>query len=104
MATHNVVRSPPPPPCSLGERQAEQPELAHRQHRVDGEAVIAVPRLGVRRDLGGGEVPHDQAEGLLLVAQVQIHRPSISHAQRLSQRSVSQVLAPTVWMVPFCAA
>ena len=34
----------------LRERQAEQPELAHRQHGVDREGVVAVPLLGVRRD------------------------------------------------------
>ena len=36
----------------LRERQAEQPEPAHREHRVDRETVVAVPVGGVRRDLG----------------------------------------------------
>ena len=44
------------------ERQTEQPELAHGEHGVDGERVVAVPRLGVRRDLRFRELAHDAAE------------------------------------------
>ena len=76
MATHSVVRSAPPPPYSSGNGQPEQPELAHRQHGVDREGVVAVPRLGVRRDLGLGEVADDLAERLLLVGQLEVHRRS----------------------------
>ena len=61
----------------LGERQAEQAQLAHREHGVDGEGVLAVPGLGVRRDLALGEVADDLAERLLLRAQVEIHRTTI---------------------------
>ncbi len=52
----------------LRERQAEQPEPAHREHRLDREAVVAVPVGGVRRDLGLGELAHDVAELHLLRA------------------------------------
>ena len=42
------------PAVLLGERQPEQPELAHRAHGVDGKRVIAVPGLGVRTRAEGG--------------------------------------------------
>ena len=74
MAMHSVVKSAPPPPYSSGNGQAEQPELAHGQHGVDRERVVAVPRLGVRRDLGFGEVAHHLAERLLLVGELEVHR------------------------------
>ena len=35
----------------LGEGDAEEPQLPHAAHHVDGEVVIAVPRFGVRSDL-----------------------------------------------------
>ena len=52
----------------LRERQAEQPEPAHREHGLDREAVVAVPVGGVRRDLGLRELAHDAAELHLLRA------------------------------------
>jgi hypothetical protein len=57
----------------LGERETEQAELAHREHGVDGKRVVAVPRLRVRRDLGGREVADDAAECLVLRAQFHRH-------------------------------
>ena len=74
MAMQSVVKSAPPPPYSSGNGSPNRPELAHGQHDVDREGVVAVPRLGVRRDLGLGEVAHDLAERLLLVGQVELHR------------------------------
>ena len=67
MAMHSVVKSAPEPPYSSGNGRPNRPELAHRQHGVDRERVVAVPRLGVRRDLALGEVADDLAERLLLV-------------------------------------
>ena len=63
----------PRSPVLLGERQPEQPQLPHGQDRVDREDMVAVPLLGVRRDLPLGEVTDDLAEGLLFVAQVEVH-------------------------------
>ena len=60
----------------LGERQAEQAELAHREHRVDREHVVAVPRFGVRRDLRLRELAHDASELLLFGREVELHRPN----------------------------
>ena len=57
----------------LGERDPEQPELAHLQHRVDGERVVAVPRLGVRLDLGDDELAHHRPQRLVLVGQFGLH-------------------------------
>ena len=74
MAMHSVVKSAAAAAVLLGERQAEQAELAHGQHGVDREGVVAVPRLGVRRDLALGEVADDLAERLLLVAELEVHR------------------------------
>ena len=78
MARHSVVKSAPDAAVLLGEDQAEQAELAHGQHRLEREGVVAVPGLGMGRDLGLGEVSHDLAEGLLLVAEVDVHRSSSS--------------------------
>ena len=64
----------------LRERQPEQPELAHREHGVDGERVVAVPGLGVRRDLGFGELAHDVAELLLLGREVEVHGATVAPA------------------------
>ena len=58
----------------LGERDAEQAELAHRQHGVDRERVVAVPRLGVRLDLGLHEVAHDGAQRFVLLGQLRMQR------------------------------
>ena len=50
----------------LGEGQPEQPQLAHLLDGVDREGVVPVPGLGVRCDLGVGEVPHQRTQRLLL--------------------------------------
>src|SRR5262249_6004461 len=55
------------------EGQAEEAELPHRQHGVDGEDLVAVPLLGIRRDLRLREVAHDGAELLLFLGQVVVH-------------------------------
>ena len=60
----------------LGERDAEQAELAHRQHGVDGERVVAVPRLGVRLDLGVDELAHHGPQRLVLLGQLRMQRSS----------------------------
>ena len=57
----------------LGERDAEQPEVAHAAHDVDREVVVAVPRLGVRRDLALGEVADDLAERVVLFGELHVH-------------------------------
>src|SRR5918995_604064 len=61
----------------LGERDAEQAEPAHLAHYVEREGVVGVPALGVRRDLGLGEVTHQLAQGLLLVAELNVHIVSV---------------------------
>ena len=58
----------------LGEGDAEQPQLAHRQHGGDGELVGAIPLGGVRLDLGVGELTHQRAQRVVLVAQLRHHR------------------------------
>ena len=55
------------------ERQPEESELAHGEHRVDRERVIAVPRFGVRGDLRLSELTHDAAELNLFGRQVELH-------------------------------
>ena len=66
MAMHSVVRSAPPPPYSSGNGRPNSPSSPIASTMSTGKRVVAVPRLGVRRDLGLGEVPHDLAERLLL--------------------------------------
>src|SRR5664280_2685336 len=61
-----VAVTPTPP---FGEDEPEQPEIAHRSRDFDGEVVVAVPLGGVRCDLRLGEVAHDIAEHLVVVAQ-----------------------------------
>ena len=62
----------------LGERDAEQAQLPHRQHRVDRERVGAIPLLGVRLDLGSGEVTHQRAQRVVLAAQLWVgHRRQV---------------------------
>ena len=43
----------------FGKRDPEQPELAHLAHDVDRELVGAIPLLGVRFDLGVGELANE---------------------------------------------
>ncbi len=52
-----------------GERQAHEPEAAHLADDIGREHVIAIPFLGVRCDLGFGEVPDDLAECLVVVGE-----------------------------------
>ncbi len=58
------------------ERDAEQPELPHRQHDVDGERVVAIPLLGVRLDLGGDELAHHLAQRFVFLGQLRMHLTS----------------------------
>ena len=51
--------------------EAEQPELAHLLHGVDGEVVVLVPLRGVRRDLGLRELAHALPERLVLSSQLE---------------------------------
>ena len=75
----------------LGERDAEQPELAHRLHGLDGERVVAVPRLGVRFDLGLDELAHDGPQRLVLLGQLRVQRSSRRSVDRsgVSPRSAA---------------
>ena len=73
MAMQSVVRSPPAAAVLLGERDAEQPELAHGPHDVDREVVVAVPRLGVRARSRLGEVADDLAQRLVLLGELDVH-------------------------------
>ena len=63
-----------PDPHAEPSELVEQAELAHGEHDVGGERVVAVPGLGVGRDLRIGEVPHHLAELLLLVGERETHR------------------------------
>src|SRR5205085_8805509 len=65
------------PAVLLGERQPEQAEVAHRQNGAHGERVVAVPLLGMGRDLALGEVADDLAERLLFRGQLDRHRPIV---------------------------
>ena len=53
----------------LRERETEEPELAHLQHDIDGELVVAVPPLGMRSDLGLRELAHESPQRLLFLTQ-----------------------------------
>ncbi len=55
------------------EGQAEEAEVTHGGDGVDGELVRAIPSLDMRGDLGLGEVADDLPEGLLLIAQLEVH-------------------------------
>ena len=72
-------------PVLLGEGDAEQAQVAHLAHGVDGERVVAVPRLGVRCDLALGEVANDLAERLLLRGELHVHPPEVT--RRRSERA-----------------
>ncbi len=70
----------------LGGGHAEQAELAHLVHDLDGEVVLAVPLRGVRRDLGLGELADDLAERLVLGRQFEGHRPGLRRSDGLLLR------------------
>ena len=70
-AQHREVAAAPA--VLLRERDAEQPEVAHRPHDVDREVVVAVPRLRVRRDLALGELAHDPAQRVVLLGELHVH-------------------------------
>ena len=54
--------------------QAEESEVTHLGDEVGREVAVAVPLRDVRRDLRLGELAHDRAEVLVLLAQLE-HRP-----------------------------
>ena len=53
--------------------ETEEAEVAHLRDEVGREVAVAVPLRDVRRDLRLGELAHDRAEVLVLLAQVE-HR------------------------------
>ena len=57
----------------LGERDPEQPEVAHAPNHVHREVVVAVPGLGVRRDLALGELAHHPTKRLVLLGELDVH-------------------------------
>ena len=42
-------------------------------HGLEREEMVPIPRFGMRCDFLFGELPHNLAEGLVLLAQVKIH-------------------------------
>ena len=81
MATHSPVRSPPPPYGS-GNGMPNSPSSPILQHGVDGERVVAVPRLGVRLDLGLDELADDPPQRLVLLGQFRVHASPTSLRRR----------------------
>ena len=77
MAMHSVENGGARAAVGLREHQPEQAELAHGPHGVEGEGVVAVPGLGVRCHLGGGERAHDGPERLLLIVELEVHAPNL---------------------------
>ena len=68
-------------PVRLGERQPEQPEVAHLLHHVERELLLPVGLGRPRLDDLFGELADDAAERLLLRSQVEVHacrKPSMS--------------------------
>ena len=63
----------PAPATGLGEGKAEQSEVAHRVHDLDGQPALPVPLLDVRGDLGGCELPNGPLEGRVLLARHKVH-------------------------------
>ena len=57
-------------PDLLGERQAEEPELAHLRDDVHRQFVRSVGLVGLRRDDGVGELADHVVQLLFLVGQV----------------------------------
>ncbi len=64
----------------LGNEHAEEPELAHFLHEVEGELLLLVELLGDGFDLLFGELAHGIPQYLLLLAEVEIRhvRPSLA--------------------------
>src|SRR5690606_25776248 len=56
-----------------GNRDREEPEVAHGMDDLDGESPRPVPLGGVRLDLAGGEVAHHGAQLIVLVGEVGGH-------------------------------
>ena len=65
-ARHTVTASASDPPYRLGERQPEQPEVAHLLHDVQRELLLQVGLGRARRDTSFGELT-DDARGTPLV-------------------------------------
>ena len=57
----------------LGERDPHQPEVAELLHDLVREALLAVERLGDRRDLALGEVADGAADQLMVGREVEVH-------------------------------
>ena len=68
MATHSEVKSPPLPPYSSGTTSPNRPSSPIARTTSSGKVVLAVPLGDVRGDLALGEVAHDLAERLVVVA------------------------------------
>src|SRR5581483_8342240 len=61
----------------LGHTGAHQPELAQLREQVAREAVLAVPRSRVGRDLRLGDLPRHDLDLPLLGAESEVHRRSV---------------------------
>ena len=80
IATHRVVKAPPSsgsrlPPNSSGTTRPKRPEVTHLRDEVGREVRVPVPLGHVRLDLALGEVAHDLAEVLVVLAELE-HRSS----------------------------
>ena len=95
MATHSGGEVAAAAADRLGERDAEQSEVAHLAHGVERELVGPVPLLGVRLDLGGGELANDRAQRLVVLAEL---RRCTGHPAQMP--SSSPVAGPTTPSTP----
>ena len=80
----------------LGEHDAEESEVAHLPHDVDGEVMFAVPLRGVRSDLGLGELAHGRPQQVVLGRQLPAHcctsLRSLTGSTRRSHRCLAAVI------------
>src|SRR5438067_2363932 len=86
-------RPGPEPAVVLREREAHDAERAELADGVERKGVLAVPGLGVRRDLLLGELPDGRLQLPLLVGQLEVHDTSLSapHPSQAGLPSASSV-------------
>ena len=96
------------PADGLGERDAEQAELAHLTHDLDRELVGAIPLRAVRLDLGGGEVAHEGAQRRVVVAQLRVRHRAVTVVEAALTparcRGLRPSSGPTIPSTPSCWA
>ena len=105
-ARHTVTASASDPAVRLGERQPEQPEVAHLLHHIERELLFPVGLGRTRLDDVFSEIPDDAAERCLFVGQIEVHacrKPSTSRmalrsAERWARReaTVARAASPVV--------